>query len=58
MITKCQIEHWDQNYNVKVFRPYSHLSRDAHTFPPGDRNLQKEKNVVCEGLELKKRRKT
>ena len=40
MITKLQIEHWDQNYNVEVFRPSNHLSGYAQTFPPGYRNIQ------------------
>ena len=51
MITKFQIEHWDQNSNVKVCRQY-HLSGQAQTSPPGYRYLQDP--IVCGGLELKK----
>ena len=25
MITKLRKEHWDQDFNVKVFRPQNHL---------------------------------
>ena len=35
-----------------MFRPQTHLSGHAHTFPPGDRNLQ-DFSIVREGLELK-----
>ena len=37
---KIEIEHWGHNSNIEVFRPYSHLSGHAQTFPPGYRNLQ------------------
>ena len=38
MITKFQIEHWDLNFDAKVFR--NQLSGHAQTFPPGYRKLE------------------
>ena len=40
MVTKFQIEHGYQNSNVKVCRPWNHLSEYAQTFPPGYLHLQ------------------
>ena len=50
MITKFQIEHWEHNYNLKVFRSQNNLSRHEQTFPPGYRNLQ-DCSIACRGLE-------
>ena len=48
-----RIWHGHQTSNIKVFRPCTHLSRHAHTFPRGYRTLQ-DFYIVCGGLELKK----
>ena len=54
MLTKLQIEHWNPNSNVKVFRPRNNVSRHAQTFPPGHRILQEIAHRL-RGLELKKK---
>ena len=38
--SKLQIRHWDQEVNVKVFRPSNHLSGHAQTTAPGYWSLQ------------------
>ena len=52
--TKFQTEHWDQNYNAKVFRPEHHIPGQAQKFPPGNRNV-KEIVYYLRGPGLKKR---
>ena len=39
MITKFTTEHWDQQSNAKVYRPWESGSRHAQAFPPSDRSL-------------------
>ena len=39
IVPKFQVRHWHQYPYVRVYRPYSQLSRDAQTFPPSYRNL-------------------
>ena len=53
-IAQFQIEHRDQQYNAKVFRPQNHLSGHAQTFPPGYRSI-KEKSFRLQGAQSSKR---
>ena len=43
-VLKFQMRHWDQKYNLPVYRPSHHMSRHAQTFPPSYRNLQENSN--------------
>ena len=40
IVRTFQIRHWDQNSNVPVYRPSTHLSARAQTFLPCDQNRQ------------------
>ena len=53
MTTKFQIEHWNPNSNVKVYRPRKGVSGHAQAFPPVYRN-PRTFPIVCGSLVLKK----